>query len=980
MARSAVLSVKVLVDAAQAASELEDVGDSAESMGSKFGAIGAAIAGAGIVAALGEAVAAASDLEQAVGGTEAVFGDSAGQIHDWAADTSDAIRLSKTDFEKYATSIGGALKNADVPLDQLAGKTKEVLGTAADLASRWGTSTGEAVEAVNAALSRGEFDSLEKYNVSITAADVATEKLALSTGSMAGASDAALTAQARLNLIMEDSKDSIGAAAEESGSFAAQQENLSIAFDNLLAAVGAPLLSAVGSFVALIADTAGVIEPVLVALASLVGWVLELPKPLLLAVGALVAWQVVGGLAGITAAFSTAIKGLTVALKGLQASTVVGLALVAIVTVMAAISDAFSGADEAIEQTTETYDRWLATLDDGKVTEQTRAMIATESAASGLFDTYEKLGVSTGAYLDASTGVKGGAEALARSVKTATDALFKQGAVFGDVADEAKAAGIAQSEIIAAAASGDWTAVTAKMQTYADAQSALTGNASTGVAIMEAFTSALAAGVDPATALSTVTDLATQSADKFGVSADDAEQAARALGEAGAGAAPGVEELAGALEEVKTAAENAARTTRLQATLDAVGAAADTAARDLEYINTQIDALTGRSASLDQASVAWAALLRPPDPDAVSETQAFFDAAANGVTILNTFDTAALGSTAAGEALFGKLTELKGGYDTLNSAAFESARQSGSTSEALAALAAQSAASRDSFLTWAGPLAAAGVDIEALADKLGILDLTTLSPKFLEVITQDEDAQARLAALNAAQIDPKTITLVTDDLATPAVESAITYTDSATGKVRTIPLDADAKDAAAVVDAIVKDIEGQRPDEIPIDANAKAAESVADKFTNEQRKTKDVTVDANTNPARGALTSFIQSYAGATINFGVTVNTGPASNAIAAVTNAYYQATIHVIADTSAFYSAFNALPSSKGVTAAPKLAPKFVAPTLARSGGRSSAPAPTSAGTIVNVSGFVGSEDQLARQIDRVMTARVRRQRAVSV
>src|SRR4029077_5862076 len=171
MARSAVLNVSVLVDAARAASELGGVGDAAESMGSKLSKVGGAVAAAGIVAFAAKAVSAASDLEQAVGGVDAVFKDNAKQIHAWASDTPDNIRLPGAEFETFALQIGSQLKNAGVPMDQLAGKTKDILGLASDLSVQFGGSTADAVNTLSGAL-KGNIETLDNYGVSISAAAV----------------------------------------------------------------------------------------------------------------------------------------------------------------------------------------------------------------------------------------------------------------------------------------------------------------------------------------------------------------------------------------------------------------------------------------------------------------------------------------------------------------------------------------------------------------------------------------------------------------------------------------------------------------------------------------------------------------------------------------------------------------------------------------------------------------------------------------
>jgi len=943
--KSAVLDVKILVDAAKAASELDQVGDKAEGLGSKLKGIGGAVAAAGIVAFAAKAVEAASDLEQAVGGTEAVFGDSAKTVHEWAADTDDAIRLSTTSFEKLATKIGGTLKNAGVPLEDLAGKTKETMQLGADMAARWGTSTEDAVDAISAALSRGEFDPLEKYNVSLSAAAVETEKLKLKTGDMAGASDAMLTAQARLNLIMGQSKDALGAAASESDTYAAAQENLAIGFDNFLAAVGAPLLGALGGIFNALADIFPLVEPLAVAVSGLVGWVLQLPTPLLAAAAALVAWQVIGGLSGIIAAVTTAVKALTVALKGLQASTIVGAALLAVMAAIEFFDSSMADAEAQIQQTNDTYKKWLSTLQDGAVTENTRETIALDSSMSGLFDTYENLGISTQAYLDASTGVAGGQEALRLSTQKATNALFQQDGVFGDIAKSAALAGINQDDMIQAASSGDWGAVTAKMQAYADEQSRLTGNTQTGTDMMNTFTAALAAGKDPATAVATATDLAAQTAEKFGVSAADADQAARALA---GGQETAAEKSARLADELKKAQDLAANTGGALF-LEGIKRSTEDASRALEIFNGWLDQTTQKTEISDSATLAWGDSMRKTHTDLQTALKGTETEAAVSGDAIASWDIKTLAASESGSALAQTLLDQADTYGQVTTAAFEAAGGAANVDAATKAAADAMNGARAEFVGMAQDAGLSETQANALATSLGILDATQIDPKVFSVIAEDEQARSQVAALQAQGIDPKSFTVHAE-------------TDPATGEVKQVLAYVDKSGAT-----------------VTVNANPTPAEGTTDQFTGEKRETTPVSIIGNSAPARNAFEAFKSDYAAMTVTAALKADTGPAQRSIDAVTNASYTATIRVVADTSAFTAAFNALPSSKGVSRA-MAAPAV--PGLMRAGvAAPQAMSASATGTVtVNVTGYVGNEDELARRIQRVIVARDRRTGGITV
>ena len=112
---------------------------------------------------------------------------------------------------------------------------------------------------------------------------------------MAGATDQALTTQARYNLILAQSTDALGTAADESDSYAAKQESMNEKWQALLTAVGGPLISAFGPLVDVLGDTFTTLTPLITAVAELVGWVLKLPGPALAAVTAVAGWSIFGG-------------------------------------------------------------------------------------------------------------------------------------------------------------------------------------------------------------------------------------------------------------------------------------------------------------------------------------------------------------------------------------------------------------------------------------------------------------------------------------------------------------------------------------------------------------------------------------------------------------------------------------------------------------------------------------------------------------
>ncbi|MDN5749864.1 MAG: hypothetical protein L0H64_15310, partial [Pseudonocardia sp.] len=225
-------------------------GDATESMGERMrsGVTTAATAGVAAIGALGvAAIQSASELEQAYGGVDAVFGASAQAVKDWASDTTDNIRIPAAQVGNFATLIGAQLKNAGIPMDQLAGKTQQMVGLGADFAAMYGGTAADAVAALSAGL-RGEFDSLDAYGLAINQASIEAKKAELGLAGLTGEADRNATATAYMALLNEQGADALGAAGREASSFQAQMDGLSERFEAVKVGLGQQLLPYVIQF------------------------------------------------------------------------------------------------------------------------------------------------------------------------------------------------------------------------------------------------------------------------------------------------------------------------------------------------------------------------------------------------------------------------------------------------------------------------------------------------------------------------------------------------------------------------------------------------------------------------------------------------------------------------------------------------------------------------------------------------------------
>ncbi len=201
-----------------------------------------ALASAGAITGfVGGAIAAAGDLQQSIGAIETVFKGSSGQMLDWSKQASMAVGLTANQYNTLGTLIGSQLKNAGIPMDQLAGKTNELITQGADMASMFGGTTTEAVEALSSAL-KGEMDPIERYGVTLNAAAVEAEAAAMGASKVGGQYDDTAKKAAILSLITKQTADAHGNFAKEASTYSGQLERMKAGWGNITAAMGSAFL------------------------------------------------------------------------------------------------------------------------------------------------------------------------------------------------------------------------------------------------------------------------------------------------------------------------------------------------------------------------------------------------------------------------------------------------------------------------------------------------------------------------------------------------------------------------------------------------------------------------------------------------------------------------------------------------------------------------------------------------------------------
>lgn len=217
----------------------EQTEDRTKRMGERFQVAGglmlgaAATIGAGMYAA-GKSAAA---LEQAVGGTEAVFEGSSSTIDAWAKGAATSAGLSEEAARRLSTRLGGALQGLGYDQAEAAKQAVSLTQLGGDLAATYGGETSEAVEALGSAF-RGEFDPLEQFNIFLKQSEVDAKAVAMGLAKNTNDVDKNARAQATLAMVMEQSSAAQGQFGRESNTTSGQMAIAAAQAENAKAALG----------------------------------------------------------------------------------------------------------------------------------------------------------------------------------------------------------------------------------------------------------------------------------------------------------------------------------------------------------------------------------------------------------------------------------------------------------------------------------------------------------------------------------------------------------------------------------------------------------------------------------------------------------------------------------------------------------------------------------------------------------------------
>ncbi|MFS0052333.1 hypothetical protein ACL1FL_05710 [Corynebacterium striatum] len=231
----------------------------------------AALGGIGLIAK--ESIDYASEAEQSYGAVESIFGDRAQGIISASKGAAEAVGLSGREYRELTSSTGAMLKNMGMPMDEVAGKSQNLVGVAADLAATFGGSTKDAIESVNA-LMRGEADPIEKYGVSIKQSDINARMAAKGLDKLTGEAAKQAQAQTLLEMLTEQTSSAQGQFARETDTAAHKQQVATAKLNDAKEAIGTGLLPMFALAAEKAAQFAGVVgkhPKVFIALGAAIG-------------------------------------------------------------------------------------------------------------------------------------------------------------------------------------------------------------------------------------------------------------------------------------------------------------------------------------------------------------------------------------------------------------------------------------------------------------------------------------------------------------------------------------------------------------------------------------------------------------------------------------------------------------------------------------------------------------------------------------
>lgn len=259
--KSAILAVKIISDAKDFKSGVDDAAGSMDKFGARIKglAVPAGVAIAGLVGIGKAAGQAAADAQQSQGAADAAFGAWALSVDKLSKTSADRLGLAERDYDQFAAIAGVALRSTGLEGEALVSSTDRLLTAGADLSAMWGGTVSDALSAINAGM-RGEYDALEKYGIKVNETTINDALRAKGLTNLTGAELEQAKAAERHNQIMSQLGPAQGAFAREADTAAGAQQRMSAQIDNAAASLGVVLLPAMTVASQVLAGMAGWVQ------------------------------------------------------------------------------------------------------------------------------------------------------------------------------------------------------------------------------------------------------------------------------------------------------------------------------------------------------------------------------------------------------------------------------------------------------------------------------------------------------------------------------------------------------------------------------------------------------------------------------------------------------------------------------------------------------------------------------------------------
>lgn len=215
-----------------------------KSAGSKLGSAlkvgllaAAATAGVAMGKIISSSISEGANLQQSLGGTEAVFGDFAGNIQSTAKDAYKNMGLSASDYMATANKMGSLFQGSGVDQQKSVDMTSEAMQRAADVASVMGLDTSAAMESI-AGAAKGNFTMMDNLGVAMNATTLEAYALEKGMNFDWNTASQAEKSELAMKMFMDRTSQYAGNFAKESaetfsGSFASMKASFSNFLGNL---------------------------------------------------------------------------------------------------------------------------------------------------------------------------------------------------------------------------------------------------------------------------------------------------------------------------------------------------------------------------------------------------------------------------------------------------------------------------------------------------------------------------------------------------------------------------------------------------------------------------------------------------------------------------------------------------------------------------------------------------------------------------